>query len=265
MRRSPFRFRFARRLSQLLALLALGGIANAGEWFGAIYRKRAEFAVTARAVVPRPETGSLAYVLLKAAPSTELIDEQPVNPDKELLWKATISALTQAGFTPARAADEADLAIVVVYGRGRYPPPFEFMGVDPEGLASFRWPRLLLHYDQQFHRRDYFEADVSGGLPQSFEATDADRVNFVAVRAFDARALRSRKVWTLCWETRVTVDAKNRPLEQFLPAMIAAAGSSMGKEDRSGAIVSAPIRNGTVVIGEMKVIESNVSKRAGPP
>lgn len=260
MRSLPIRFPLARSLCHLLALLAVGGVAGAGEWFGAIYRKRAEFAVTAKAVVPPSESTSPTYVLLKAAPSEELIDTQPVKPDEGALWKATISALTQAGFSPARAADEADLAIVVVYGRGRYPPPFAFMGVDPEGLASFRWPRLLLHYDQQFHRRDYFEADVSGGLPQTFDATDADRVNFVAVRAFDARALRTRKVWNLCWETRVTVDAKNRPLEQFLPAMLAAAGTSLGRDDRSGSIVSAPIRNGSVVIGELQVVDPPARK-----
>ncbi|MBL9208322.1 MAG: hypothetical protein JNN01_24775 [Opitutaceae bacterium] len=253
--------RFTRYLALgLVLLVALP--TDAAEWFGNVYRKRAEFAVTAKSLGPQNGATPHTYVLLHAAPDGELIDPQPVNLDKSELWKATAAALDRAGFTPASTSDEADLAVVVTYGRGLYPPPFEFMGVDPEALASFRWPRLLLHYDQQYHRRDYFNADVSGGPASVFDATDADRVNFIAVRAFDARELRARKTWTLRWETRVTVDAKNRPLEKFLPAMIAAAGRSFGRDDRSGSIFSAPVRDGVVEIGQLQVVDPSATATA---
>lgn len=246
--------RFTRRLAVCLVLV-VALRASAAEWFGNVYRKRAEFAVTAKSLAPRNAATPQTYVLLHAAPDGGLIDPQPVKLDISELWKATSAALDRAGFASASSADEADLAVVVTYGRGLYPPPFEFMGVDPEALASFRWPRLLLHYDQQYHRRDYYNADVSGGPASVFDATDADRVNFIAVRAFDARELRARKAWTLRWETRVTVDAKYRPLEKFLPAMIAAAGRSFGRDDRSGSILSAPVRDGVVEIGQLQVVD----------
>jgi hypothetical protein len=78
--------------------------------------------------------------------------------------------------------------------------------------------------------------------------------NFVAIRAYDAKKLRDSKKWVLRWETRVTIDAMNRPLEKNFRAMILAASDSLGRNNRNGVTRSAPIRNGLVEIGELQVV-----------
>ncbi len=248
----PFRL-----ASTLLALALVPYLAQAStDWFKAARENHMDFGLMARTYgKPSPKGKFRPYVLLTAGRGGPLVNARPVElPEKEVLASVN-SALAQAGFPAAATADEAELAIVVVYGMGEYPPPFEFMGIDPLVVPSFRWPRLLKEYEQRFFRRDYEDA-VELRYVRNQAATEGDLFNFIGIRAFDAEVLRKEKKWQLVWETRVTIDAVKRPLEDHFGVMLTAASELFGDDERNGSVRSAPIRNGVVMLGEIEVVES---------
>jgi len=55
----------------------------------------------------------------------------------------------------------------------------------------------------------------------------------------------------------VTTDVVNRPLSDHFSVMITAASELFGADSRSGTIVSAPIRDGVVMIGDAEVVPSS--------
>lgn len=204
------------------------------------------------------------YVLLNARPGGPIVRPRPLTlPDGEVLAIAH-GALTQAGFVAAGSAAEAEIAIVVHYAHGEYPPPFDFMGIDPVVVPSFRWPAMLRQYDQRYFRRNFSDAEHLG-VVLSEAAKEGDLFNFIAVRAFDAKQLREKKKWVLRWETRVTIDSLNRPLEQHFRAMILAAGDSFGRNERNGSVRSAPMRNGLVEIGDLQVVLTPEPQKSPSP
>jgi hypothetical protein len=246
-----------RLAATVLVVLGLNATAfGATDWFKAARENHMDFGLMSRTYgKPSAKGKQRPYVLLTAGRGGPLINPRPVElPETEVL-AAVNSALGQAGFPAASSADEAELAIVVVYGMGEYPPPFEFMGIDPLVVPSFRWPRLLKEYEQRFFRRDYEDA-VELRYVRNQAATESDLFNFIGIRAFDAEALRKEKKWTLVWETRVTIDAVNRPLADHFGVMLTAASEVFGEDERNGSVRSAPIRNGVVMLGEIEVVES---------
>jgi hypothetical protein len=245
----------ARTRLLLLAVALLAPQARGIDWFGDAYRRHVEFGVMSRTFEKSLGDGKLTkYVLLTSAMAGPLVNARPVNLPEPEVMAAVHTALTQAGYTPAASSAEAEIAIVVTYGHGEYPPPFDFMGVDPVSTPSFRWPPLLKQYEQQYFRRDYLNT-VETGFVEQGAATERDLVNFVGIRAFDARALREKKRWTLRWETRVTVEAFERPLADYFKAMILVGADSFGRDNRNGHLRSAPIRDGQVIVGDAVVVE----------
>ena len=267
LRRSANRLRSATSGSSLVRLtsffvlvLGLAVPVHALDWFGHAYENHIEFGVMSRTFEPANGGAKLRrYVLLNARPAGPLVNPRPITlPESEVLL-AVHDSLTKAGFTAATSADQAEIAIVVHYGNGEYPPPFDFMGIDPLVVPSFRWPSLLREYEQRFFRRNYSDAEDSGFVTRD-RAEPADLINFIGIRAFDARDLRAHKRWTLRWETRITIDALNRPLEQHFRAMILVASDSFDRNNRNGSSRAAPIRNGIVELGELQVIDSAESE-----
>jgi len=247
---------FSGLVSLLVLVFGVTAPAHALDWFGRAYDNHIEFGVMSRTYESVTGGEKLRrYVLLNARPAGPLVNPRPVTlPESEVLL-AVHDALTKAGFTAATSADQAEIAIVVHYGNGEYPPPFDFMGIDPLVVPSFRWPSLLREHEQRFFRRNYTDAADSGFVTRE-RAEPGDLINFIGIRAFDARDLRNHKRWTLRWETRVTIDSLNRPLKDHFRAMILVAGDSFDRNNRNGSSRAAPIRNGIVELGELQVIES---------
>jgi hypothetical protein len=254
LRNSFFPCRLCLLVTGLAAMIAVAPTSQAVDWLGKAYENHMEFSVMSRSYETSIGGGQpKRYVLLNARPGGPIVRPRPLTlPDGEVLAIAH-GALTQAGFVAAGSAAEAEIAIVVHYAHGEYPPPFEFMGVDPVVVPSFRWPAMLQQYDQRYFRRNFSDAEHLG-VVLSGAAKEGDLFNFIAIRAFDAKKLRDAKKWVLRWETRVTIDAMNRPLEKNFRAMILAASDSLGRNNRNGVTRSAPIRNGVVEIGELEVV-----------
>jgi len=258
--RTPdFLLRFALLGIALLSAPAL----RAADWFGKAYENHMEFGLVSRSFESGLGGGKLKrYVLLNAGPGGPIVNPRPIAiPATEVLASAH-AALTQAGFTPAESSAAAEIAIVVHYANGEYPPPFEFMGIDPVAVPSYRWPTLLRQFEQRYFRRDYSDAEHLNYVLSRGEARPGDLINLMVIRAFDAGELRSKKRWVLRWETRVSIDSLNRPLENHFRAMLLAASDSLGGDNRRGTARSAPIRNGTVEIGDLMVLPS--AKAAEP-
>jgi hypothetical protein len=245
---------WAGRIATIGLMAALSLPAPAVEWFGRAYRHRVEFGVMSRTFAKEdPATAPRRYVLLHVASAGSVLNPRGVSVPEDDLKAAAHAALRAAGFEPAMRAADAELAIVVTYAKGEYPPPFEFMGIDPLTMPSFRWPPLLKQYDQQFFRRDYATAPFTGFL-EGLPVDETGLVNFIGVRAFDAHDLREHRRWTLRWETRVTIDALHRPLPDFMGSMLLAAAESFGRDNRNGFIAAAPVRDGVVEIGALRLV-----------
>jgi hypothetical protein len=227
--------------------------APAVDWFGDAHRNHVDFGLMSRTYEKEePNDPRRPYVLLTAGKGGPLVNPQPVNlPEAEVL-AAVHRSLAQAGFPAAASIAEAELAIVVVYGVGEYPPPFEFMGIDPLAVPSFRWPSLLQEYEQRFFRRDYGDTEDLG-LVSYRGASIKELYNFIAVRAFDARSLRRDRRWALLWETRVTIPADGYPLSEHFSVMLSAASELLGTDKRRGTVRTAPVRDGVVTLGEIEL------------
>jgi len=252
------------RTPDFLLRFALLGIAmisvpplRAVDWFGKAYENHMEFGLMSRSFESGLGGGKLKrYVLLNAGPGGPIVNPRPIEiPSGEVL-AAAHAALSQAGFTAAESSAAAEFAIVVHYANGEYAPPFEFMGIDPVAVPSYRWPTLLRQLEQRYFRRDYSDAEHLNYVLSRGEAQPGDLINLMVIRAFDARELRTNKRWMLRWETRVSIDSLNRPLEKHFRAMLLAAADSLGGDNRGGTSRSAPIRNGTVEIGDLLVVPS---------
>jgi hypothetical protein len=202
-------------------------------------RVRVECAVVARNPArPRPAP----FTIVAIQPSPYLQEAEPVAIDEERLAAAVHAALISRGYAAAARREEAQLAVVVSYGRGEYPPPFELMGIDPRQTSARYWPPLLRLYDQAYFARDYDLWD--GHQPGKRPPAEIGRFNLIAVSAFDAEPLLQRQEWRLRWETRVTTAAEVHALGDVDLAMVEALTDSLGLNRRAGVtrtiVTSAP-------------------------
>jgi len=166
---------------QAVALLCVGtSVFAATDWFGQARKNHIDFGVASRIYERLPSNRqNQPYVLLTAGRGGPLINPRPVElPEGEVLLSVHRS-LERAGYPAAMSIADAELAIVVVYGVGEYPPPFDFMGVDPLAVPSFRWPTLLQQFEQRYFRRDYSEAQGLGIVIRR-AAAESDLSNFIA-------------------------------------------------------------------------------------
>jgi hypothetical protein len=240
----------------LVLALAANSLLAQTSWFGSSYRDYADFTIMGRNLETFLDQQSpRRYVMLLTGAASLIENPAPVKLPDDQLKAAVHRALQRQGFIPAASKEEAELAIVVAYGRGEYQPPFAFAGVDPTVIPFHFWPRALKEYDQAYSRRDYHDVELTQGIVERAAPSDADRVNFIAIRAFDAALLRTEKRWVLRWETRVTTGALDRPLENVYTAMIVAATGSLGSNARRGIQKTAPFRNGVVEIGALETVE----------
>lgn len=201
------------------------------------------------------------FVFFADGPST-LIDhiKTPRLAPEDL--RLVVSGLLQhRGFFPAQKQEEIELAIVVSYGRGYYPPPFEFAGVHA-GTPEREWPMALREYRDQFSPQwmENEDPEAQGGLSAAWIAQNtmtaprgvSDQVNLITVRAYDAPILKKERRLVLIWETRVTTCALSRPLEEYAAAMLASAANYFDSEQRSGVLLRANARRGEVKLGPLK-------------
>jgi hypothetical protein len=174
-----------------------------------------------------PKTGT--YVLGPIAPANLIVQAESVSLDRAAVEAAVHAALSARGFRRVLSRDEAQLVIAIGYGRGEYPPPFEFMGIDPMHTPFHQWPTALKEFDQSHNNLDY--EDLQARRPSQLARA---KFNLLVVAALDARLLREKQEQKLRWETRITTPAEEGDFETLLEPMIAAGAAQFGTNRRSG-------------------------------
>lgn len=219
----------------------------------------------------RPDRNSPAqtYAFVLVGRSTDV--EGPLTPklSADDLKSVANEALQARGFRPAAKGDRVDLAIVVAYGTGAYPPPFKLFRASRDEPLHL-WPKAL---QQAYHRYyaggvDPESVEEAGSFPtgrpvdlgKSQLASELFRddgvpVHYVAIKAFDWATIAAGKEPRLLWETRVTTPARGRALEGFAGGMLRAASSALGRDQHDATQHRARIREGVVTIGDPVVAD----------
>ena len=250
-----------------LCILALSGLMSAVVsataqdkiyWFGDAYRSDVRFTIMSRQFTADASAGR-RFVFLAEGPSKELEHfKSPVLASADV--KSAVNAVLQKqGFKPAAALGDAELAIVIGYGRGFYPPPFDFSGVAantpdrdlPEALKEYRD-----HFAPQWLENSDFspspDIDRLGNTLVAAPRAESDAVNFITIKAYDWKILQTEKKRVPLWETRITTNAYKRPLEDFAAAMLSAAAPYLASDNRRGLTLRANQVEGDVKIGPLK-------------
>jgi len=206
------------------------------------------FTVMSRQFAAEAQPGK-RFLFLAEGPSNELEHfKSPVLAPADV--KAAVNAVLQKqGFKPATELDGADVAIVVGYGRGFYPPPFEFSGV-AASTPERELPQALREYRDHFapqwlENTDFApsgDLDRLGSTLVAAPRAESDAVNFITIKAYDWKALQTEKKRVPLWETRITTNAYQRPLEDFAAAMLSAAAPYIGSDNRRR-LSSGPIKS----------------------
>lgn len=199
------------------------------------------------------------FVFLAEGPSNELEHfKSPVLASADV--KSAVNAVLQKqGFKPATDPAAADLAIVIGYGRGFYPPPFEFSGV-VASTPDRELPQALREYRDHFSPQWLENTDFapSGDLDRlgrtlvAAPRAESDAVNFITIKAYDWKVLQAEKKRVPLWETRITTNAYKRSLQDFAVAMLSAAAPYLASDNRRGLVLRANQVEGDVKIGPLK-------------
>ena len=230
-------------------------------WFGCAYRSDVRFTIMSRKFADPSTHAARRFVFLTDGLSTHIQHENTPALNSSDLRKVVSGVLQKNGFVPAQSTAEADVAVVIGYGRGYYPPPFQFAGVSM-AVPERNWSPVLKEY-RDHYAPVWLENDdggASSGMTAAWLAERtidaprglADQVNLITIKAYNWSLLHREHQLKLLWETRVTTPARKRPLETYAAAMLDSAGPHFDREEPQGIVRRANELNGEVKLGPLE-------------
>lgn len=172
-------------------------------------------------------------------------------PDERKMTQVIEKILAKQGYVSARSSGghEPGLYLVVQWG---YLEPRSgdlrwFLGYDASqdiGAAAYPGkpgPEVLL---RGFRSR----------LVQTILENSTDSIYGIIVTAFEFKSASTPKP-VICWQTRIGLPSCGKSMDEAIPTMLAAAGTSIGQENNSAVLRNADvIRNGHVKFGELEIM-----------
>lgn len=177
-------------------------------------------------------------------------DELPGVPEMN---RFVAKILAKQGYVGARpGVDKPSLFIVIQWGylHAGDGDMLWFLGYNPrDDIAAPVFPGQL---GPEVFRRNFRSRTVETIL------TNASEGNYgIIITAFEFESANTPNP-VIYWQTRISLPAQGKSMTEALPAMLAAAGSKIGREAGSSSLVDVDnVRKGRVDFGELQVIDQD--------
>lgn len=187
---------------------------------------------------------------------------KPVAP--ATLDRAMTTALAHNGFLPAKSPEHPP-SVLVIYHSGSYASPDpQYVRRFPNEAARQLMERAALIGSQN----QMYLALTDGGWSKSFLSSDykfsylqdqaSEGLYYAVASAYDYRAAAHGQ-HVLLWRTKLTVSSNGVSMRESMPTLIATAAPFFGKNMPEPAIAQPKVTRWGVLIGEPKVIETDIS------
>ena len=188
-------------------------------------------------------------------------------PSKEQLTGVVVHSLEAGGYLPAGEAHRPTVALVYYWGAHNRNDP-DLARKFPDLARQYVLERAVLVGGKAYMLKlkrgfDYGDMDLAPDSKTIFLKEQAvDDLYYVVVSAYAYDDL-VRKERRLLWRTTMTVNSRGVSMTESLPPLIVTAGDYFGRETAEPMALRRAVQRGTVKLGPMSVIESDV--KVTPP